>query len=136
MVLVPVATLFTIPVPAPTVATAVLLLVHVPPVGVDTKVDVLPRHIPVVPVMAVGWGFTVTIAVLKQPVEVSVCVMTVVPALTLVTVPVVPVPDTVATLVVLLVQGPVPADVSVVGLPLQMAKVPVITAGAALTAIL
>lgn len=53
----------TIPVPAPTVATAVLLLLHAPPVLVVLKVVVCPTHALVLPVMAAGSGFTVATAV-------------------------------------------------------------------------
>ena len=53
----------TIPVPAPTVATAVLLLLQVPPVLVVPKVVVCPTHALILPVMAAGSGFTVTSAV-------------------------------------------------------------------------
>jgi hypothetical protein len=85
------------------------------------------------PVIADGKGLTVTIAVLKQPVEVSVWVMVVVPASTPVTVPVVLVPVTVAMLPLLLIQGPVPEEVRVVPAPLHMVSVPVIFAGTANT---
>jgi hypothetical protein len=128
-----VATLLTIPVPAPTVATAVLLLVHVPPVGVDASVDVLPKQIPVVPVMAVGIAFTVTTAVLKQPVVANVWVMVAVPAPTPLAVVVAAVPETVTTPVLLLVHAPVPVEVSVVLLPSHIVVVPVMFAGTAST---
>ena len=45
-----------------------LLLVHVPPAGVELSVVVRPTHITGVPVIVVGFGLTVTIAVLIQPV--------------------------------------------------------------------
>ena len=53
----------TIPVPAPIVATAVLLLLQVPPVLVVLRVVVCPTHALVLPVMAAGSGFTVATAV-------------------------------------------------------------------------
>ena len=57
-------------IPALTVAFAILLLLHTPPAGVLTSVVVRPSHTDVVPVIAVGNAFTVTIAVLKQVPEV------------------------------------------------------------------
>jgi hypothetical protein len=51
----------------PIVATPVLALVHVPPVGDELNVVVAPVHTPSVPVIAVGWVFTVTTAAAKQP---------------------------------------------------------------------
>ncbi len=53
----------TTPVPAPTVATAVLLLLHAPPVLVVLSVVVCPTQALVLPVMAAGSGFTVATAV-------------------------------------------------------------------------
>ena len=48
-----------------------LLLLHVPPAGVEFNVVVNPTHTFVVPVMVVGFGFTVTMTVAGgvQPVE-------------------------------------------------------------------
>ncbi len=51
MVVVPGATLLTIPV-EPMVATVVLLLLQVPPVVVSASVGLVPRHTPALPVMA------------------------------------------------------------------------------------
>ena len=45
-----------------------LLLLHVPPAGVEFKVVVDPTHTTNVPVIAVGFILTVTGAVIKQPV--------------------------------------------------------------------
>ena len=56
----------TIPDPNPTVATAVLLLLHVPPPGVSNKLVVNPAQTVSVPVMAFGNGSTVTTAVAAQ----------------------------------------------------------------------
>ena len=53
----------------PTVATAVLLLLHVPPVTVELKVVTDPGQTVAVPVSAGGKALTVTVAVVKQPVE-------------------------------------------------------------------
>jgi hypothetical protein len=57
----------TIPVVAPTVATEVMELAHVPPVVVLFSVVVAFAHSEPVPVMAAGKGLIVTIAVLKHP---------------------------------------------------------------------
>jgi hypothetical protein len=51
------------PVAEPIVPTAGLLLSHVPGVGVSDKVTVVPWHIVVVPDIAEGSGFTVTVVV-------------------------------------------------------------------------
>jgi len=45
-----------------------MLLVHVPPDGVELSAVVLPAHTVVLPVIAVGGVCTVTTAVLVQPV--------------------------------------------------------------------
>ena len=45
-----------------------LLLLHVPPAGVEFNVVVKPTHTFVVPVIVVGFEFTVTGVVIKQPV--------------------------------------------------------------------
>jgi hypothetical protein len=58
----PVVTPDTIP-EVPTVATEVVLLAHVPPVGVPVNVIKEPLHTHENPVIAVGIGFTVTSAV-------------------------------------------------------------------------
>ena len=52
--------------PAAVVATAVLLLLQVPPAGVLASVVVRPSQTDEVPVMFVGTGLTVAMAVLKQ----------------------------------------------------------------------
>ena len=49
--------------------TLVLLLLHVPPAGVEFNVVVKPIHTLSDPVIVVGFGFTVTIAVVIHPVE-------------------------------------------------------------------
>ena len=56
------------PVLVPIVATAVRLLLHVPPGVPSLKVVVSPAHIVVLPDIAAGKGLTVTVTVLKQPV--------------------------------------------------------------------
>ena len=50
------------------VATALLLLVHVPPPVTSISVVVKPIHTLAVPVMAPGMGFTVMVFVVLQPV--------------------------------------------------------------------
>ena len=67
MVDVPAALPVTIPVDGSIVALP-LLLVHVPPAGVEFNVVVSPIQTPVPPVIVVGLGFTVTTVVLMQPV--------------------------------------------------------------------
>ena len=64
----PEATPVKIPVDEPMVATAVLLLVHVPPPDVLLNVAVVPGHAVNVPVIAAGNGLTVKVVVLIQPV--------------------------------------------------------------------
>jgi hypothetical protein len=68
----------TTPVPATTVATAVLLLLHVPPGLVLLSVVVCPTQVVSEPVIAFGGGFTVTVVIRVQPVP-SVYVITAVP---------------------------------------------------------
>lgn len=130
---VPADTVLIMPVDAPTVATPVLTLDHVPPAGDEDNDRLVPRHVLVVPVMADGVIFTVTTAVLKQPVAANVCVTTAVPADTPVAVVVPAVPETVTTEVLLLPHGPVPLETSVVFAPSQTLSVPVTLSGLAST---
>ena len=67
MVALPAATPDTLP-PEVTVAIAVLLLVHAPPVTVLDNVLAVPRHTLPLPVMAAGDALTVTFRKLLQPV--------------------------------------------------------------------
>ena len=55
------------PVVALTVATAVLVLLHVPPNVPSVNTEVWPTHIVVVPPIAPGIGLTVTVIVAEQP---------------------------------------------------------------------
>ena len=55
-------------VPPATPATDVAELDHVPPAVALLRTVVLPEHTNADPVIAAGGGFTVTVAVLKQPV--------------------------------------------------------------------
>jgi hypothetical protein len=57
-----------IPDEEPIVATAALLLVHVPPVGVLLRAPVLPTHTSSIPEIVAGVAVTVTSRVIKQPV--------------------------------------------------------------------
>lgn len=122
---VPPETPVTTPVPETTVATAVLPLLHVPPPA-SVSETVNPGHVIMVPVMAPGAGFTVTVVTVKHPVD-NVYVITDVPAETPKTMPL-PVP-TVATPVLLLAQVPPPASVSAAVAPVQTFAVPVIAPG-------
>jgi hypothetical protein len=85
---VPVAIPLTTPFDAPIVATLVLLLAHVPPATVLDKDVIWLTHMLDVPeiVPADVSAFTVTVAVLRQPVP-SVYVMSAVPPVTPVTIP-------------------------------------------------
>jgi len=52
----------------PIEATAITLLLQVPPIVASLKTVVVPAHMVVFPVMAAGNGFTVTVTVRIQPV--------------------------------------------------------------------
>lgn len=54
------------PVPTPIVATVVVPLIHVPPVGEPVNVVVVPAQMLVLPPVIVGVAFTVAIAVTVQ----------------------------------------------------------------------
>jgi hypothetical protein len=88
MIEVPADTPLTVPVDGSTVALAVLLLLHVPPVIVLFKSLVAPTHALAVPVIEDGVVFTVTTLVTAVPQPVVYC-MVAFPALTPVTTPVV-----------------------------------------------
>ena len=64
----PLATPVTTPVADATVASVILLLLHVPPDGVEFNVVVAATHSTAVPVIAVGIALTLTACVIKQPV--------------------------------------------------------------------
>lgn len=68
MVAVPADTPVTFPNPS-TVATEVELLLHEPPVVLQLNALAAPSQADSVPVMAAGFGLTVTDIVLKQPVD-------------------------------------------------------------------
>lgn len=58
-----------IPVDASIEPTETVLLLHVPPAGVEEMVDVLPAHATRVPEIDEGSGLTVTTNVVIQPVD-------------------------------------------------------------------
>jgi hypothetical protein len=128
---VPALTPFTTPVEEPTVATPVLPLVQVPPVGEELRAVVEPVQTDAVPVIAEGALDTVTAWVAKQPPD-NVYVITAVPVLTPFTTPVEE--PTVAIPVPPLVQvPPVGEELRVVVEPVQTEAVPVIADGCVLT---
>ena len=57
----------TVPVPEPTVAIAILLLLHVPPAIASVRSVVAPAQTFVAPLIAAGVRFTVTGVVVVQP---------------------------------------------------------------------
>jgi len=126
----PPATPVTIPELEPTVASAVLLLVHVPPVVASLNVVVANGQRTIVPVIAAGSGLTVSVVVVKHPVGAVYVIITVVPPVTPVTIP--DDEPTVALAVLLLVHVP-PAgvDVSVILAPGQAIDGPAIGVGGA-----
>ena len=67
MAAVPAAMAETTPVDEPTVATDVLLLLHVPPLPDAVSVDVSPGYNVVLPLMSPAVELTVTTAVVEQP---------------------------------------------------------------------
>ena len=132
MLAMPAAPPVTTPVEASTEATVALLLLHVPPAGEEESVDEPPIHTEVAPEMLPGAGLTVRMAVLTQPVEVSVKLMTELPPSSAVTAP--EVEPIIATEPLLLLHVPAPDElVSVVVLPEQRVRVPEIAAGNAIT---
>ena len=116
----------TIPDDDPMAAIAGLLLVHVPPAGVEFSVVVNPTQTASVPVMFVGLALTVTIAVLIHPVA-SVYVITSVPGMIPVTIPLVM--PTFALLLFAVHVPPAGVELSVVVNPTHTFSVPVIVVG-------
>ena len=117
------------PVDEPTLALPLLLL-HVPPAGVEFNVVVAPTHTFSVPVIAVGFGFTVTGVVTVQTPPI-VLVIVDVPAIAPVTTPVT---GFIVAFPLLLLHTP-PAGVvfNVVVKPTHTFVVPVIVVGCELT---
>ena len=122
----------TIPVDEPTSAMDGLLLLHVPPDVASLSVVVRPWHISLMPVIAAGKGYTVSMVVIIHPVG-KVYVTVEVPAERPVAMPV-PEPI-VATDVLLLAHVPPPGSNKVVVAPIQIPVTPVITEGSGLTVI-
>ncbi len=108
----------------------VLLLVHEPPPAL-LSAAVAPTHTVAGPEMAAGKGFTVTVALVLQPVEGSVYVILEVPRFKPAVTPV-PKPI-VATEVLLLLHVPPPTSESAEVDPLQIPKDPEIAAGEGFT---
>ena len=132
MLATPAAPPVTTPVDASTAAIVALLLLHVPPEVADESVEVAPTHTDVVPERMPGAGFTVRMAEVTQPVEVSVKLITELPPSSAVTAPVAE--PIIATEPLLLLHVPAPDEfVSVVVLPEQSVSVPEIAAGNAIT---
>ena len=129
IVAVPAATPFTIPEPAPAVATDPLLLLQVPPETASANVTADPTHTGADPVTAAN-GLTVTTVVLAQPVP-SVYVINGLPAAIPLIIPVEPIVANVPSLV--LQVPPAVASLSDVVRPTHTLAVPLITAGIALT---
>ena len=117
--------------PETTVATAVLLLLHVPPVVGCDKVEDDPMQVFVVPVIAEGAPFTVAIVVTLQPPG-AVYVMFTVPAVTPVNMPV-DAPIVAIAVAPLVHVPPLVALLNVTVWPTHTSAVPVIDPGAAFT---
>ena len=119
--------------PPLTEATLILLLVQVPPEGVDAKVVFNPEHTDVVPLIVVGKELTVATTDVEQPVTGSVYVIVELPATPPESKPVV---APIAAVVMLLeLQVPPPKSVNVVDWPLHTTGVPKIADGSGLTVI-
>jgi hypothetical protein len=122
----PCETPVTKPVTEPTVANAVLLLLHRPPPETSLKALTRPTQTLVIPVIAAGDGLTVTAITELQPAG-NVYNMVAEPEPTPVTRPVLP---TVATALLLLLQTPpAVASVKVTGIPVQSGVEPTTAAG-------
>ena len=136
MLVVPSVIGMTRPVVLPTVATAGLVLIQVPPGDGLVNSTGLPIHTCGLCGIGSGVGLTVTTALPIQPVLDMVNVISAVPADTPVTIPVLgPALTTVATAVAPLFQNPVGLLFSTVCEPLHTVSVPVMAAGRALTVI-
>ena len=115
----------------PTVAIAVLPLLHIPPVVASLRLSVVPWHTEVAPCIGPTAPFTVAIAVAKQLPVMKLIVA--VPADTPVRIPVGDPTD--ATLALLLVQVPVPASVNVILEPVHIAALPLMLPALVVTVI-
>jgi len=119
------------PVEAPTVATPILLLLHVDVPEMSDSVDVPPTQTTIVPVIGAGVGLTVTFVVAWQPVG-SVYVIAAVPEIAPLAMPD-EAPIAATEGVPLLHVPPVEASLRTVIPPGQSVNVPVIAAGSGLT---
>lgn len=122
------------PVVEPAVPTPILLLLHVPPTGVEFNVVVYPIHTFIVPVIVVGKGLTVTIAYALQPVA-KLYVIVAVPVVNTappVTSPVVD-PILAITVALLLQIPPVGTSLNEVVRPAHTERVPLMAEGNAYT---
>jgi hypothetical protein len=117
-------------VPLPTVAAVVVALVHEPLPDPSLSAVVEPLHTLSIPVMPSGTGLTVTVFTALHPVPAVKVIVAVPPVPNPVTTPV---PDTVATEVLLLLQVPAPTSFKEVVDPEHTVAVPVIAAGKGLT---
>ena len=128
---VPGVTPVTTPLPGTMVATRGSPLLQVPPALASLKFVVAPTQTELLPVIAAGSGFTVSVADVAHPV-VSLYPMITVPAATPVATPVL---ETIVAIPVLLLDHdpPVVLSVSPVVSPMQTARLPLIDAGNGLT---
>ena len=117
----------TVPVPTPTTATEISLLDQTPPAVISVSAIVNPAQTFVVPVMAAGSAYTVTIVLARQPVG-KVYVTIAVPAETPVTTPELLPTDNIVVPEVLHVP-PGDASVSVTVSPAQTCKMPLMADG-------
>ena len=120
------------PVEEPTVATEVMLLLHVPPPVASLSANVFPAQNPADPVIVAGRGDTVTVAKTDEQLNPKEYVMIVVPAEMPETIPV---EEPIVAMVVLpLVHTPpVIASLKVTGLPAHVFSTPVIADGIGVT---
>ena len=121
------------PVTGSIVAITVLALVQLPPFTRSVRVVIWPTQTAAGADIGDGNGTTVAVTDILQPVEVSVYTIGVVPAATPVAIP--DVAPIVATVVMPLLQVPVPVLVSTVVCPTHMLGVPPMAAGSGLMVI-
>jgi hypothetical protein len=131
IVAVPFVTPVTMPEPSVTVATDVLLLLHVPPPVPSLSVVVAPAHTVVIPVIPTGGACTATATVARQPVG-RVYVINTLPVDSPVTIPVEE-PTIAISVLPLLQVPPTERSLSDVVVPVQILVAPVIKPGSGLT---
>jgi hypothetical protein len=130
MVAEPLETPDMIPVVMPAVATAVLLLLHVP-LPASLSVIVAPVQTVDGPEMPAGSGYTVIVVIILHPVP-NVYVITEVPTTLPVTTPVPELMEAIVALLLLQLPPPVPS-LNVVEVPRQIPNVPRIEVGSGFT---